>query len=183
MARIPYFDPADATGRAAEAYKKLPPLNIFRMLGHSGDMLDSFTKFGNAILMYSDLDPVLREIAIVRVGVLKKGKYEVHQHERISRQIGMSEDKIKAIHEGPEAAAFSDLEKMVMRLTDDIVANTRASDATFDPLLEKLGAKQMQELVLAIGFYTAVCYFLETFDVDIEEKGKEPTVNITAKKN
>jgi alkylhydroperoxidase family enzyme len=183
MARIPYFDPADATGRAAEAYKKLPPLNIFRMLGHSGDMLDSFTKFGNAILMYSDLDPVLREIAIVRVGVLKKGKYEVHQHERISRQIGMSEDKIRAIHEGPEAAAFSDLEKMVMRLTDDIVANTRASDATFDPLLEKLGAKQMQELVLAIGFYTAVCYFLETFDVDIEEKGKEPTVNITAKKN
>jgi alkylhydroperoxidase family enzyme len=183
MARIPYFDPADATGRAAEAYKKLPPLNIFRMLGHSGDMLDSFTRFGNAILMYSDLDPVLREIAIVRVGVLKKGKYEVHQHERISRQIGMSEEKIRAIHEGPEAAAFSDLEKMVMRLTDDIVANTRASDATFNPLLEKLGAKQMQELVLAIGFYTAVCYFLETFDVDIEEKGKEPTVNITAKKN
>lgn len=183
MARIPYFDPADATGRAAEAYKKLPPLNIFRMLGHSGDMLDAFTKFGNAILMYSDLDPILREIAIVRVGVLKKGAYEVHQHERISRQIGMPEEKIRAIHEGPEAAAFSEIEKMVMRLTDDIVANTRASDATFDPLLEKLQARQMQELVLTIGFYTAVCYFLETFDVDIEEKGKEPTVNLTARKS
>mgnify|MGYP003648226662 FL=1 len=182
MARIPYFDPANATGRAAEAYKKLPKLNIFKMLGHSGDMLDAFTKFGNVILMHSDLDPILREIAIVRVGVLKKGKYEVHQHERISRQIGMSEDKIKAIHEGPEAAAFNELEKMVMRFTDDIVANTRASDATFNPLMEKLPVKQVQELVVTIGYYTGVCYFLETFDVDIEEKGKEPTVNLSGKK-
>lgn len=182
MARIPYFDPANATGRAAEAYKTLPALNIFRMLGHAGDMLDAFTKFGNAILVHSDLDPTLREIAIVRTGVLKGSSYEVHQHERISRQLGMAEDKIKAIHEGPNAAAFNALEKMVMALTDDIVAHTRASDATFNPLSAKLPPKQMQELVLTIGFYTAVCYFLETFDVDIEEKGKEPTVNLPGTK-
>ncbi len=182
MARIPYFDPALAEGRAKEAYKKLPPLNIFRMLGHSGDMLDAFTKFGNAILMHSDLDPILREIAIVRVGVLKGSTYEVHQHERISRQLGMSDDKIKAIHEGPDAKAFSPLESLVMRFADDIVANTRASDATFNPLAEQLPPKQLQELVITIGFYTAVSYFLETFDVDIEEKGKEPTVNLSGKK-
>ena len=182
MARIPYFDPALATGRAAEAYKKLPALNIFRMLGHSGDMLDAFIKFGNAILYHTDVDPILREIAIVRVGVLKKGKYEVFQHERISRQIGMAEDKIKAIHVGPDAPAFNELERLVMRFTDDIVANTRASDATFNAISEKLPVRQVQELVLTIGYYTAVCYFLETYDVDIEEKGKEATVNMQPRK-
>ena len=31
MARIPYFDPAKAEGRAKAAYEKLPNLNIFRM--------------------------------------------------------------------------------------------------------------------------------------------------------
>ncbi|MGB3811243.1 MAG: carboxymuconolactone decarboxylase family protein [Parvibaculum sp.] len=182
MARIPYFDPAKAEGRAKEAYKKLPPLNIFKMMGHSGDMLDSFTKFGNAILMHAKLDPILREIAIVRVGVLKKAKYEVHQHERISRQLGMPEETIKAIHEGPDAKAFNELERLVMRFTDDVVANTRASDATFNPLLEKLSYKEMQELVITIGFYTTACYFLETFDVDIEEKGKEPSVKLPGMK-
>jgi len=181
MARIPYFDPANATGRAAEAYKKLPALNIFRMLGHSGDMLDAFIKFGNQILYRTEVDPILREIAIVRVGVLKKGKYEVFQHERISRQLGMAEDKIKAIHTGPDAPAFNELERLVMRFTDDIVANTRASDATFNAISEKLPVKQVQELVLTIGYYTAVCYFLETYDVDIEEKGREATVNMDRK--
>jgi alkylhydroperoxidase family enzyme len=178
MARIPYFDIEQAEGRAKEAYKKLPKLNIFRMMGHSGDMLDSFVKLGNSILVHSRLDPVLREIAIVRTGVLRGSTYEVFQHERISRQLGMSDALIAAIHEGPDAKAFNDMERLVMRFTDDIVANTRASDATFNPLKEKLSYKELQELVVTIGYYTMVSCFLETFDVDIEEKGKEGKVNL-----
>ncbi|GGC54255.1 carboxymuconolactone decarboxylase family protein [Chelatococcus reniformis] len=172
MARIPYFDPATATGPLAETYKKLPPLNIFRMMGHAGPMMDKFVKLGNQILIFSDLDPVLREIAIVRVGVLSKASYEVYQHEAICRKYGMSEEKIKAIHEGPEAAAFNELERLVMRFTDDVVANVRACDATFKPLVEKLGFQQTQHLVMAIGYYMMVSRFLETFDVDIEEDGR-----------
>ena len=130
MARIPYFDPAAATGRAHEWYGRLPQLNIFRMMGHSGELLDGFVRLGNQILALTNLDPVLREIANVRVGVLSNAKYKVFQHERISRQVGISDDKIAAIHEGPEAAAFNDIEKIVMRFTDDVVTNVCASDAT-----------------------------------------------------
>lgn len=168
MARIPYFDPANATGRAAAWYGRLPPLNIFRMMGHSGELLDGFVRLGNQILAFTKLDPVLREIAIVRVGVLSNAKYEVFQHERISRQVGMDDAKIRAIHEGPEAAAFNDLEKMVMRFTDDVVKNVRAGDATFKPLAEKLSHQELQELTITVGYYMMVSRFLETFDVDIE---------------
>lgn len=181
MARIPYFDPAKAEGKVKEAYEKLPPLNIFRMMGHSGRMLEKFTALGNQILMYSKLDPILREIAIVRVGVLSKASYEVYQHERISRQLGMSDDKIRAIHEGPEAKAFSPLEAKVMRFTDDIVRNVRASDATFNALKDELSLQELQELVLTIGYYMMVSRFLETFDVDIEE-GNAPGVKLPGMK-
>jgi len=102
MARIPYFDPAAATGHAHEGYGRLPQLYIFRMMGHSGELLDGFVRLGNHILALTRLDPVLREIAIVRVGVLSNAKYEVVQNERISRQVGVSDDKIAAIHEGPK---------------------------------------------------------------------------------
>lgn len=178
MARIPYFDPSNATGRLKDAIEKLPNLNIFRMMGHSGDMLAKFTGLGNQILGRSDLDPILREIAIVRVGVLSKATYEVFQHERISRQIGMPEEVIQAIHTGPEAPAFDELQRLVMAYTDDVVLNVRASDATFDPLSEKLSYKEMQELTLTIGYYMMVSRFLETFDVDIEEEGQSEGVNM-----
>jgi 4-carboxymuconolactone decarboxylase len=169
MARIPYFDPSQATGKAVNAYAALPNLNIFRMLGHSGDLLEGFSRFGGYLLNRTALDPVLREIAIVRVGVLSKASYEVHQHEAISRRLGMSDALIAAIHEGPKAGALTDLQRQVMAFTDDVVANVRAGDATFDPLLTALGPKALQELTVTIGFYMLVSRFLETFDVDIEE--------------
>jgi len=145
MARIPYFDPATAKGHLKETLGKLPGLNIFLMMGHSGDLLAKFTGLGNHILGRADLDPVLREIAIVRVGILSKASYEVYQHERICRQIGMSDALIDAISTGPQATDFNDLQRLVMAFTDDVVANVRAGDATFNPLSKHLSHKEMQE--------------------------------------
>lgn len=168
MARIPYFDPATATGRSADVYAKLPPLNVFRMLGHSGDLLPAFVTMGNQLLMHGTLDPVLREIAIVRVGLLCGSGYEVQQHDAICRRLGMSDALITAIRDGADAPAFDDLQAMVMRYTDDVVHNVRASDATFEPLRARLSVKALSELTMAIGFYMMVSRFLETFDVDLE---------------
>ncbi len=169
MARIPYFDTVQATGRAAKAYEKLPALNIFRMLGHSGEMIDGFTRLGTQILNFSSLDPVLREIAILRVGALSNARYEVHQHERIGRRLGMSEALIAAIRQGPDAEGLDAAQREIMAFTDDVVANVRAGDATFDPLNARLGYKALQELTITIGYYMLVSRFLETFDVDIED--------------
>jgi len=168
MARIPYFDPEQAEGRAKDAYAKLPKLNIFRMLGHSGDLMDSFVRLGNSILYRARLDPILREIAILRVGVLCGADYEVFQHTRIAKSLGLDDAKIAAIHDGPEASAFTELERLVMAFTDDQVRHARASDQVFDPLAQHFSHREMQELVLTIGYYMMVSHFLETFEVEIE---------------
>lgn len=177
MARIPYFDPMRATGRAAAAYAKLPALNIFRMMGHGGDLIEGFSRMGAYLLNFTSLDPILREIAIVRVGVLSKAGYEIYQHEAISRRIGMSDAIIAGIHEGPRAAVFDDAQREVMDFTDDVVFNVRASDATFEPIRTRLGDQALQELTITIGFYMMVSRYLETFDVDIEV-GEAPVVTV-----
>ena len=86
---------------------------------------------GNALLYRCELDPGLRELAILRVGRLSRAAYEVFQHERIAREAGVSDDKIAALREATiEAPAFSDNEKAVLRFTDDVVRNVKASDKT-----------------------------------------------------
>ncbi len=171
MARIPYPDLATLDPNTTAFLDKLPPLNIFRMMAHSEGLLPAFTRLGNHLLFKSELDPVLREIAILRVGVLSGARYELFQHERIARQLGMSDELIRAIHAGPEAAGLDDLQRLVVRLTDDVVANVRASDETFGPLRERLSVRELQELVMTIGYYMAVSRFLETFDVEVEDPG------------
>ena len=171
MARIPYPDPATLSPETSGFLAKLPPLNIFRMMAGGEGLLRAFSGLGTHLLYKTALDPVLREIAIVRVGVLSKASYEVQQHEAISRSIGMSDELLAAIRTGADAPAFDDLQRLVVRYTDDVVANVRASDETFDALAARLPVQELQELTVTIGFYMAVSRYLETFGVDIEETG------------
>jgi AhpD family alkylhydroperoxidase len=142
------------------------------MLSHADHLLEAFVRFGNGFLYKGTLDPVTREIAILRVGYLSGCEYETYQHERIARAAGMSDALIAAIEAGPEADAFSPEQRQVMRYVDDLVKNVRAGDDTFEPLRERMSLKQLQELTLVTGYYMMVCRFLSTFGVDIEPKGE-----------
>jgi alkylhydroperoxidase family enzyme len=168
MARIPYTTEQTMPEEAKADFAKLQPLNIFKMMAHSGKLLGRYIRLGNYLLFKSKLDPVLREIAILRVGYISGASYETHQHERIGRDVGMSDALIEAVKQGPDSPEFDDLQRMVMRITDDLVHNVRASDATFKPLQDQLSVAELQELVLTVGYYMMTCRFLETFDIDIE---------------
>jgi alkylhydroperoxidase family enzyme len=174
MARLPYPDPQTLSPETREFLGKLPPLNIFRMMAGGERLLSAFVRLGNHLLYRSKLDPILREIAIIRVGVLSNARYEVFQHERIARGLGMTEPVLAAIHRGPDDPAFDDLQRLIMQFTDEVVHNVRASDQTFQPLVARLSVCELQELTLAIGYYMAASRFLENFDVDIEAGADKP---------
>ena len=180
MARIPYPDPDTLEPATVEFLERLPDLNIFRMLAGGEGLLAAFGRFGNHLLYKTALDPVLREIAIVRVGVVTGASYELHQHEEISRRLGMSEELLEAVREGQGASGLDELQAKVVAYTDDLIANVRASDATFDPLRRALTTRELQELTVTIGFYLAVARYLETFGVDIEEPGQTPGITMPA---
>lgn len=171
MPRIPYFDLTKAPAEITDPLGSRPPLNIYRMLAHATSAAPGFLKLGGALLRESELDPKLRELAILRVGALSHAGYEVHQHKRIAARVGLPEEKIAAISSGPESGVFTSLEQSILRFTDEVVQKVKAPDTMFADLLAQLGNRQMTELVLTIGFYMMVCRFLENFEVEIEPPG------------
>ena len=171
MPRLPYYEVENATGKHAEFLDKIKPhLNIYRMLANSEAGLKGFIRMGNALLYRCELDPVLRELAIIRVGRLSRAAYEVFQHERIGREAGVTEDKIVALRDAtPEASAFNDNEKAVLRFADDVVRNVKASDKNLKAVQAFLSPGAVVELTLTVGYYMMVCRFLETTGVEGEE--------------
>ena len=171
MSRIPYFEVDQATGKHAEFLDKLKPhLNIYRMLANSEAGLKGFVRMGNALLYRCELDAGLRELAIVRVGRLSRAAYEVFQHERIAREAGVADEKLAALRDATiEAPAFTDHERAVLRYTDDVVRNVKASDKTLKAIQAFLTPGAVVELTLTIGYYMMVCRFLESMGVDGEE--------------
>ena len=118
------------------------------MMAHTGPALPHFMRLGNAILFKGRLDPELREIAILRVGHLLGAAYEVHQHNIVARNIGMDDARVAAVEHGEDDSVFSDLENLVIRFTDEVVASVRASDATWNALSARLDTGQMAELTI-----------------------------------
>jgi len=169
MARTAYFDLAQAPAAYTELLGDRPPLNLYRMLPHAGPAAVGFLQLGGALLRRGALEAPLREVAILRVGMISGASYEVHQHKRLARKAGLAPEKIAAITDAAGDLGVLDArERFVLDFTDQLVHRVKASDAMFAHARSTLGERQTAELVLTIGFYMMVCRFLENYEVDIE---------------
>jgi alkylhydroperoxidase family enzyme len=180
MARIPYPD-IEALPEDVRSFvgRIRPMLNIYRMLPHAETSLYGFMKLGNALLFKAELDPVLRELVILRVGYLSDATYEIHQHLVVARHVGVSDAKIRALQHEPDAVTFSDKERAVLRFTDEVVKDVKATDSAYEAIAGHLSHREIAELLLTIGFYMMVSRFLENLEVEIEPEGQiDQTMNM-----
>src|SRR5262249_50880274 len=127
------------------------------------------------ILSQAALDARLRELIILRVGQRSPAPYEWQQHVPIGRACGVSDDEIAALERNdPAAACFEERARLVLMLTDELLAAPRASDATLAAMRRAFSDRELCEAVFTVGFYMMVARFLETTGVDLETGQTDP---------
>jgi len=169
MARISYPDPSSLSDANQALMAQLPPLNIFKMLSGAGASFAPFMQFVSAYLNDGALDPELRELVILRVGHLCGSHYEVHQHERVARTLGVNDTRIAAVKTTLPNTAFDEKQNAILLFADEQVANIKVTDKTFAAAKACLSDAEMIELTLIVGTYIMVCRFLETMEIELEE--------------
>lgn len=169
MTRIPYPEDADLDDEARATLKALPPLNIVRMFAGAPSTLGPLTDLGQAILLRSELDPRLREIAILAVAHETGSNYERVQHEAISRAIGMTEADIAAAS-AANHEALDDEAALIARFAASVARDVEADGALTADVLELLGRRQATELVVCCAYYSAVARIIATCGVELEAK-------------
>jgi alkylhydroperoxidase family enzyme len=168
MARIDYSDPAKLDERTAGIVAKNRNANIFRMMAHSPDYLRQYCRLGAAIRFRGELDPVLRELAITRTGILCEAPYEVTAHKRIGKSVGVSDEQNAALEDWKKATCFSEVQRAALAFTDEIVTQRKPTDATFNAIAARMTPGALVELQLSVGFYIMTSKFLETFAIDMQ---------------
>src|SRR5438445_12835004 len=96
MARLPPFDPDEAPDSIRELLESAP-LSLFTMVAHAQSALRPWLRYGETLLTRLELDPLLRELAILQVAHLVDSRYEWVQHAAITRAVGGSDAQIEAI--------------------------------------------------------------------------------------
>ncbi|MBT8443851.1 MAG: carboxymuconolactone decarboxylase family protein [Gammaproteobacteria bacterium] len=169
MARISYPDPATLAPHDREFLADLPQLNVWRMLAGSPCVFQPMTAYSSAYLNDGQLSDEMREIVILRTGYLRDSEYEVVNHLRVAKLIGMDEAKVAALVPGQPRDAFTPEERDVLRFVDEVVLDGAASREAFDAVAASMSPAEMIELTIVIGVYTMVSQFCATFDIELEE--------------
>ena len=168
MARIDYCDTSKSSERTREILGKNRNANIFRMMAHSPSYFEQYCRLGGAIRHKGELDPVLRELAITRTGILCEAPYEIVAHKRIGKNVGVTDEQNAALEDWKSATCFNESQRAALAFTDEIVRLRRPTDATFDAIASRLTPAALIELQLSVGFYVMTSKFLETFAIDMQ---------------
>jgi len=142
--------------------------NLFRVLAHTPKFLRRFCSMGNALRNKTELDPKLRELAILTVGRLTDAQYEFVHHCSIARRVGVSREQIEALADWEKSTQFSDNERAVIRYAVEATSNVRVTDAIWSALKTFLDTPRMMELVQNVAYYNMVVRILVPVGVELE---------------
>ena len=99
------------------------------------------------------LDPKLRELAILRTGIVGDSKFEYSQHMKVARIVEISEEKLAAIKGWKTSDLFLPIERAVMAASDEILSLNRVEDETFAALKQHLSEPEILELFVVVGLW------------------------------
>ena len=171
--RVPLLSIAEAEKIAASngISEQMAPLSVFRvLLRHPGLAKELSSTLNTLLFDGNKLDARLRELIIMRIGWKTASLYEWTQHWRVARMLEISEDDILAVREWQTSTLLSDLDKAVMKATDETLDGGMISDATWQELAKGISAPdQLIELVVAIGNWTLFSQLLKSLKIPLED--------------
>jgi alkylhydroperoxidase family enzyme len=153
-----------------EQNKSAGDREMIGLWGHSPEPLLHFGRLGLYLRWRSQLNPRLRQLAIVRTGALYEARYVYVYHCRMGiEHFGCSEEDMDiAIGRGsfPEGTIESD----VIDLAQQMVTKGTADEKLVGRLTEAFGYQQCLDLMHSIGIYMHCSPVLNALQAQIEDE-------------
>jgi 4-carboxymuconolactone decarboxylase len=146
-----------------------PDYNIYKTLAHHVELYNRWSPLGRFILNGSTLPAREREIVMLRMGWLCQSEYEWAQHARIARaEAALTRQEIHRIAEGPAAAGWSEFERTLLRMVDELRYETMIGDATWAALRARYSVQQTMEALYTAAQYQLVSMALNSLGVQLD---------------
>jgi alkylhydroperoxidase family enzyme len=149
--------PPDAKALYDELGEGTRDVNITRTLLRHPALLRRFTDFGMYFLNDGLLPMRERELVVLRVAWLCRCEYVWGQHVALSLREGIADSEIEGVVEGPDASGWSDFDRALVRAADELHADARLSDDTWQTLDEHYDERRLLELIFTASQYALIC--------------------------
>ena len=144
-------------------------MGVWSTCAQAPELCQAWLEFTDYLLQDSSLPLRDRELLILRIGYLNGGAYEWAAHRGLALSVGITEEELQQITEGPEAAGWNQWDATLLRAADELHDNALISDSTWEILAARYDTRQMMELVFTVGQYNLVAMYLNSLGVQFEE--------------
>jgi alkylhydroperoxidase family enzyme len=155
---VPPRDPASPKG-----------MNAMGVLAHHPELTNAYNQLIRHALYFTTLTPRQRELLVLRVAHLRRAAYEWAQHVYQAGVAGVSPEEVARVRDGASAPQWSPLERALLSAADELVADARIGEATYDALSAELDTQQIMDVVFTVGAYEVFAMAMRTFDVELDD--------------
>ena len=129
-------------------------INIYRMLLHSPRLAETWYDHIGAVRWETELDGQVREVAIIRIGLLNHVDYVWQAHvPRLVIPEGLTLEQCEALRDWQPSDLFDDRLRAVLALTDSMTMDVQVPAEVLDSLKPFFNERQTVELTVLIGAY------------------------------
>jgi alkylhydroperoxidase family enzyme len=179
VARLPYLnrnDLLDADRYIWDEFVRVrgtEPGNIHRVIANAPNLLHRFVDLANELRNGTQLDPKLRELALLTVGRLTGADYEFVHHWNMALRLGVKREQLEQLEIFESSSEFSQDERAVMRYAAEATTSIEINDTTFEALRRFLDSRRILELVMNVAIYNAVARIIVPCGVELEPGTKK----------
>lgn len=177
MSNLTLVVPGGGTPEQNEFLAKTPPINLFKGLAHAPKVGWAVAQLGGVLLYDIHLDGRLRELAILQAAHCAGCAYEVVHHERIARDVGLTEPEIAAVRPDGDLDALDREGRLVCKWARS-AASGHPDPELASALIETFGEVLAVELVTTVGYYLMVAGVLNAFSIPLEIDASEGGVDV-----
>ena len=159
--------------RIERTSRGLGVLNIFKVMAHTPELMESWWAMMALLLSRLQLAPRLRELAILRLFQLTRSEYGFAHHVRIGHDVGLTDEDIAALALYAESARFSALDKLVLRYTDAATRLDAGAPAIAQELRAHLSEREVVELTFCIANWNLMAHLLQPLEIELEPAARQ----------
>ncbi len=139
--------------------------NLLKALAHNPRGLEAVLSFHNELFPSFKLDPKLRVLAYIKTSALKNCGYCARRFGALGRKVGLTEAHIDALDHYAESGDYSELQKLVLRYTEDLTIKAETDSTVMKDLKTYLSDRELVELNLTIGIAHLLNLFIKSFEI------------------
>ncbi|HEY1831847.1 MAG TPA: carboxymuconolactone decarboxylase family protein [Acidimicrobiales bacterium] len=166
--RIPPIEHLADRIREKTAGGVVQAINMGATLGTNRKVAKAMSAVSDVLLHQGSIPPRLRELVILRMGWNCSCVYEFGQHTLYALSVGLTPDDVRLTTRPIDEGQWSDVERAVLQMTDDLFADDCVTDTTWADLEGHFDHSQIIEFLCAATCYRMGCAMFNSCGVQRE---------------